>query len=382
MYKSVVKKNALRGVVLLLVIIVAFAYGVGVGLYHWPPAAQLQHLFVIKNAATTPSTKYKGEEELSKCSFTVPLIHGEKLLPAITTINDIYSANQSIFINVRDFNDAYKKIILLGTDSLTLDSGKTKILRVRFVLSGREYNAYAYGSGRSNCGQGKTAALIIPGSGLNQSQGIYNRDPKNYHNGIMDALEKRADDLFVFIKPNEDALAFHNGKKKLNNIFIVNYHLNRGSSYSASYIVQSLAIAKYLKSCYYKTIIAGLSQGGTAALLNALQSEPDIAIVASGYSVISEKAEGSGFDQIIIPGLYARWIERTKLVSAISKTRTHFLFTWGKQETGEYRIEAEEQRSCKILMGLPNVRCAIHNGGHIFPVEEIGAYLIGERGKK
>ncbi|MCX5829553.1 MAG: hypothetical protein NTV58_16400 [Deltaproteobacteria bacterium] len=368
-----------------MAIIAVFAYGVGVGHYRWPPYEQLKHLYVIMSASHVSDTNrsYMGEEELLQYAFTEPAIDGEKLLPAISTLSGIYRANQSIFTDVKNFNTAYKKLILLSMNSLSFDGGKTKIMQVRFALYGKEYNAYAYWLRNIDCGQGKTAALIIPGSGNNQSHAIYTRDPKNYHEGIIDALEKSAVDVFVFIKPNEDIIAFHDGKKKLNNNFIVNYQLNRGSSYSACYIVQSLAITKYLKSCYGKTIIAGVSQGGSAALLNALQSEPDIAIVASGYSMINGKAEWSGdLNQIIIPGSYARWTDITKLTSKISKTRTHYLFTWGKQETGLYKIEAEEQRSCKKLTDLPNVRCTIHNGGHIFPVEEIRAFLIEEQGQK
>jgi hypothetical protein len=35
-----------------------------------------------------------------------------------------------------------------------------------------------------------------------------------------------------------------------------------------------------------------------------------------------------------------------------------------------------------MFQKLPNVRCAIHSGGHIFPVKEIKAFLIEEKGKK
>lgn len=319
-------------------------------------------------------SEYQGEAELLQYAFTDPIIDREKLYPPITSLNGIYRANQSIFMNVSAFDDAYETLVLLGTDSLKLDGEKTKVLRVRFGLS-EESSAYAYGEQTTVCGQGNSATLIIPGSGLNQSSGIIEQDPKNYHDGVMDALKNRGD-LFVFIKPNEDILAFHDGTRKLNDAFVVNYHLNRGSSYSAIYLVQSLAMIKYLKSCYSRTIVAGLSQGGAAALLNALQSEPYAAIVSSGYSVINEKAEWSGFDQIIIPSTaYARLHDPAVLVEKLKRTPTKYLFTWGKEEKGTYRIEAEEQPSCKALETLPNVQCAIHDAGHLFPVAEIQSFL-------
>ena len=110
------------------------------------------------------------------------------------------------------------------------------------------------------------AALIIPGSGINQSSRIYGNDPSNYHFGIMEALGSSFN-KYVLIKPNEDCLAFHNGRQKLNNGFIINWLLDHEAFYSAHYITSSLAITKFLQDKYDKVVVAGLSQGGAAALL-------------------------------------------------------------------------------------------------------------------
>ena len=76
----------------------------------------------------------------------------------------------------------------------------------------------------------------------------------------------RGGGVYTFIKPNEDFLAWHDGNgKKLSGDFIWNWHLNREGSYSVSYLVQSLAFTKWMKGCFKKTLIAGLSQGGAAA---------------------------------------------------------------------------------------------------------------------
>ena len=151
-----------------------------------------------------------------------------------------------------------------------------------------------------------------------------------------------------------------------------NWHLNHGGSYSASYIAQSLAFSKFLKEKYSQLVVAGLSQGAQAALLNSLQSAPDAEVIASGYSVIYEKIEYAGWQQIIIPGI-SSVLRSDSLINRIKKMRTDFFLSWGKREYGTFRIEAEEQRACQALLALKsdNIECIFHDGGHVFPVQEI-----------
>ena len=85
---------------------------------------------------------------------------------------------------------------------------------------------------------------------------------------------------YTFIKPNEDCLAFYNGEGKVNIAFFVNWLLNNATSFSAAYIVSAMAITKYLQQRHDKVVVAGLSQGGGAALLTSLQSRPTAAVIA------------------------------------------------------------------------------------------------------
>ena len=130
------------------------------------------------------------------------------------------------------------------------------------------------------------------------------------------------------IKANEDYLAWHDGDGgKLTGEFIWNWHLNREGSYSVSYLVQSLALTKWLKGCSEEVILAGLSQGSAAVMLNALQSYPRAAIVASGVSLITSDTEWSGHNQIIsVPG-YAELYEEDNLLSALERTPTQWFFS-------------------------------------------------------
>lgn len=346
------------------------------------PAATSTLLFLVfccgigarhSRAQQSPSSSndYRGEEEILRSAFTDSLMPGEQIYPAISSLDGIYEANKSLLLPVEDFFDAYEKLEIVNASQLVLDQGSTKVLKLTYELADRQYDAYAYGPGDST--GASMAALIIPGSGLNVSSPIYKQDPSSYCFGILPALGDSCDN-YVFIKPNEDCLAFHDGKKKLHLNYFVNWLLENGSSYSACYIAGSLAVTKYLQERYDKVVVAGLSQGGRAALLSSLQSEPDAAIIASGFTVIRQKVQAAAHNQIIIPGLRSRF-GFDAIRSRIQQSPTRYLFTYGKKERGTYKMEAEERLTEKALSGCPNVECVSHSGGHVFPTEVIRKFL-------
>ena len=249
-------------------------------------------------------------------------------------------------------------------------------MRVRFEYQDRKHEAFAYGRLPAVCDGNNPASLIVPGSGLNQSLGIATGDKANYHHGILGALNAGGGEIFTLIKPNEDFLAWHDGNdRKIGNDFIVSWHLNREGSCSVSYLVQSLAFTKWMQDCFDRTLVAGLSQGGAAAMLNALQSEPNLAVVASGSSVINDLAEWSGHSQLIgVPG-YGALSSPEYLADQLKQSPSQWFFSWGKQEIGTYKIETEEQRTAKVISHLPNVTTHIFDGGHVFPPSEISQWL-------
>lgn len=147
-----------------------------------------------------------------------------------------------------------------------------------------------------------------------------------------------------------------------------------------SYLVQSLAFTKWMKSCFNKIVVAGLSQGGAAAMLNALQSKPTVAIVASGHSVINEKAQWSGFGGLVaVPG-YAELYHAVTLRKKLQATTTMWLFSWGHGEKGTYKIEAEERCTAKEIGVLANVSIVIHEFGHTFPIMFIQKFIKNHLG--
>ena len=199
---------------------------------------------------------------------------------ALTTLDDIYEHNATLLMPVDHFFTAYDNLQLESAESLVLDSGATQLLHVAYTLGGATYHGYAYAPAAPQTD--RPASLIIPGSGLNCSEPIFRKDPASYHDGIIDALGEGITN-YVFIKPNEDCLAFHNGAGKVNVAFFVNWLLNNATSFSAAYIVSAMAITKYLQGRHENVVVAGLSQGGGAALLTALQSKPTAAVIASGF---------------------------------------------------------------------------------------------------
>jgi hypothetical protein len=290
-------------------------------------------------------------------------------------LNDIYQRNQDIFFYQKDFDGVYERIEVLAISGDSFSNLKLPVVRVVYKVDGNEREAFAYGSLAGSC-RSKNVALIVPGSGVNQSSEIFLGDKDNYHFPIADTLRRLNFDTYVFIKQNEDFLAWSDGAgRKIHGYFIYNWHLNRGGSYSVSYLVDLLAIQKAFKICAKRTLTVGLSQGGGAALVASLQSSPDYAIIASGFSVINQWVEWSGPDQLVgVPGLDNLFVA-DDLRSTLRRSRTQWLFTWGRNETGTMRIEAMERRTANAVAGLKNVETVIHNRGHSFDAASIEAFV-------
>ena len=80
-------------------------------------------------------------------------------------------------------------------------------------------------------------------------QTTFTRNDKNYQCNIDDIVVNFGD-VFILVKPNEDFLAIHNGESKIKESEFVNHLLNSGGSYTAYYMLQGLALSKYLEARY------------------------------------------------------------------------------------------------------------------------------------
>ena len=365
-----------RYLIVALFVLGVFIYGVGVGLYKWMPFSTLLSIKQsVHQWVPVPAAGYHGERELLQYAFTDPVNEHDLYYAPIKNLAGIREANERVFISGEGYDTAYENLKVVFVDQLIRSQSAQPVVRVQFQYQGNQHEAFAYGVKPKDCSLTR-ANLIIPGSGLNQSHGIANGSIDNYHYGILDALNPVGGEVFTFIKPNEDYLAWHDGAgRKLNPNFIWNWHLNRTGSYSVSYLVQSLAVTKWLKECAEEVTLAGLSQGGAAVLLNALQSQPNTAIVASGHSVLNEYAEWGGVGQIAGITQLSELYDPDTLINYLQRSKTSWLFTWGKQERGTYRIEAEESYTSSEIARLPNVEAHLHQGGHEFPVAVIRQWL-------
>lgn len=368
-YKTI--SRAIRLLAILFILLTGFFWGAATVAYKITP---FNNLIGIYEKFQKKEQK-TGDEELLQYAFNDPALSSRSYFPNVRSLKDLQGLNQDIFISQEWFSSAFKEIRIGDTEEL-VDSEGHKIIKVSFQLNRRRFEAFAYGSKPENCGSKQVSVFVIPGSGFNQGFAIASRNDKNYHAGIFPLLDNGAVDPYVLIKPNEDFLSWTNGSgKKVTGDFIFNWHINRGGSYSVSYLTQALAVQKYLESCFKQTVIAGLSQGGFAALLVGLQSAPTTTIVASGYSVVTRVVEWSGPQQIIGVPNQAELYKPEVIKQALEESPTNWLFTWGLSEVGTHRIEARDLITFKILNPLTNVESIVHNGGHEFPMAEIYRFL-------
>lgn len=315
-----------------------------------------------------------NDADILRHGFIDPVAADWLLQEPIRTVAGVRAANDAIFMLADGFENCYECITVQGATELSDRKNTQHAVRVDFSYRGTGYTALAYGRLPSSCGAG-SAALVIPGSGLNQATSIINRDAANVHRGILDALGSISQ-TYALVKPNEDLSAWHEGNgSKLTGDMIWNYHVNRGGSYSVSYLAQSLAFVKWMKSCFDKTLVAGVSQGGAATMINALQSRPTAAVVSAGHSLLFDQVEYAGHNQLLnVPG-YAGLAKSANLVKALGDSPTSWLFTWGRADSDVYKVEADTGFTASYIRPLPDVDVSIHDGGHEFPVEDVRTFI-------
>lgn len=364
----------------LISVALAFSAGVAVGVHKLPPYALLSeanyYLQSWVSSLDNHDLDFDGDGLASAFSEDL-VIDGPLYYPPIEKAEDIRARNEKHFVEVAGFPEAYSNLEVLFYEQYNTPTDDYPVIRIQYSYLDKEREAFLYGVLPPTCAQTNLASLIVPGSGDNQSSAIWSNQRRNYHFGVRAALpNSSANHQYVLIKPNHDFLAWHNGRgKKLAGDFYFTWHLNQGGSYSASYLTDGLAAIKYLKGCYKKTAVVGLSQGGAAALIVSLQAEPDYAVVCSGHSFAFRNALASGRDQIVgVPG-YSNLFNQQTLVPKLLGPYSRYLFTWGLRERGVYGHEARVGPTLKYLNQLPNVSAVAHDGGHVFPVDEIQAFF-------
>lgn len=329
-------------------------------IYSFIAYSQLESKGHFDSIQQYPGENSSSQEELFiQDFFSAPLPKFSYLrYPAIENRQSLYNHINRFKINLSHIEIAFNRIKILDA------SFEDNILLLVYQYNQKTDTVFAYYKSAIEEKNKRNGIQIIPGSGLNQSSAIYYDEKNNYQRNIDD-ISQLYGDVYILVKPNEDFLAIHNGKKKLSEIAYINYLINLGGSYSAYYFIQSLVLSKYIKYQYEQLYLCGLSQGGLVALLNSLQSFPQKVIVASGYSILMDEAFLSSQDQFILPGFSSIYTaEGIKM--QMQDLNTEFLFTWGVQETGLYGLEAKEHMTAKFFSHLPNVRSYIHPKAHYY----------------
>ena len=353
----------------------------GIGAIRFVPAAVLFYLclpavFIASAQLSLPASIPPGLElEVLRPAFSDTLVTNDLVNPAVTNLNTLKMQLDSLLLAPDRFPNAFRDLTLGAPELVPIAHGTaTERLRLSFTL-GRPLDAWAYIRRSTNnpLGAARMAVLLIPGSGLNQSSAIARADPANYHGTIID-VAAAIGDTYLVVKPNEDFLAIHNGTNKLSEYFVYTGLINLGGSYSALYLAQTLALAKYLKGMYDGLLVVGLSQGGAAALLISLQAEPMGAVVASGYSILLQQIQYAACNQILLPGVDV-WFPQDRMRDLMTKMQTRYFFSWGRREADFYKIEAEAGPTPAFFASVSQFRAFIHDGGHAFPMPAVASFL-------
>ena len=185
----------------------------------------------------------------------------------------------------------------------------------------------------------------------------------------------REDNVYTFIKPNEDILAWHDGNGKKNGD---QFH-GELPSQSRWVLFRQLpravdGVHEVPSNLSAAARCCGLSQGGAATLLNAVQTQPTAAIIASGYSVIYDLASWSGHNQIIGVKEYGAWSQPQTSVP-LWQTRPPSSSSRGGGAISAATRSRRRNAARPLIEPLENVEVVIHDQGHIFPVAEIKAFL-------
>ncbi len=307
----------------------------------------------------------QSRDKWAVSAFDAPLISSNLVYDSITTIRSI-----SLFLKEKfpfedhELQSSYDKTkiedALLITDSL---------FKVSFSIKKKRDESFAYFKrGKLNP---EVAILMIPGSMDNQSTAIYNGAP-NYHNEYDNVFDLNAElgDSFLYIKPNEDILAIHNGINKLSQSALVPTLINNGKSYTANYFIQIVALIKALKLKYSQVIVVGLSQGGFASLMVSLLSKPDAVVVASGYSILFHELFYATMNQPIFSNLMT-YFSKEFIKRGIAQSKTKYLFSWEDSENPVYGYENKSLETFSYLRDTGKVEYYNLNRGHTFPPGDI-----------
>lgn len=310
----------------------------------------------------------------------------------VTSVSDLYQRLDSIFpFSATDFTSAYTSLQVSPSfhfdnhlnptfnhyyDSLgTVYYQHDPLIQLNYSLHQKNATSYFTYTPKKVSPDDEIAFLIIPGSLANQTSDVIRGT--GYHNlncYVKNTLQKFGD-VFILCKPLEDYRALQWNGKKFNSKdyvtpglrYIYDYLDSINHPYGTNYLIEVLSMLKYMNQHYKKVVLLGCSMGGYSALLGALNSEVDGAMIASGYSIHFDDIPALQFSvtQLFknLPLLYTDSLIKNKL----SESRTEYLFSYADQEDYWYQLEHDTQLTENFVGPLPNCAYFYNFNFHSFP---------------
>lgn len=261
-----------------------------------------------------------------------------------------------------NFGNAYKQIDPIYYLNFSLNNKTTK-----------SYFTYTPNLINSN---DSVAFLIIPGSNNNQTTDLI--IGTGYHNincYVKDYL-KTIGDTYIYTKPGEDFRAWIRNDQKLNTAdyvtsgaasFLYNYLNSINKPYGINYLIECIALIKYLNTKYKKVILLGCSQGGYATLLTSLNSTIDASIISSGYTINFDNSPNDIYSLQQNFGNLTTSLPDTAVKLGIKKSNAEFLFSWPNLDSYWYQLEHDSNPTQIYFTGLTNSNYYYNYTYHSFP---------------
>lgn len=332
--------------------------------------------------------------------FTEPLYNSPSLFPgtwylnnSITTVSDLYnSINNEFKFFDSEFPNCYENISIpnnMVKDNLVNPTMNyyfnnfgnaykqiDPIYYLNFSLNNKTTKSYFTFTPKALNSSDSVAFLIIPGSNNNQTTDLI--VGTGYHNincYVKDYL-KNIGDTYIYTKPGEDFRAWIRNNQKLNTAdyvtpgaasFLYNYLNSNNKPYGINYLIESIALIKYLNTKYKKVILLGCSQGGYATLLTALNATIDASIISSGYSINFDNSPNDIYSLQQNFGSLTPSLPDTAVKLGIKKSNAEFLFSWPNLDSYWYQLEHDSQPTQNYFTGLSNCNYYYNYTYHSFP---------------
>ncbi|HOZ52353.1 MAG TPA: T9SS type A sorting domain-containing protein [Chitinophagaceae bacterium] len=312
--------------------------------------------------------------------------------PEVTSVLDLNSKLLQIFkFNSGDFTNAYENMQVESNFEYDTALNQTfnsyyslygnayrqydPLIKLDFTLQGKTNTSYSTFTPTNIGIENEIAFFVIPGSNNNQTSEIIIGNGYHNTNCFLKNQLLNYGDVFVHCKPLEDYRALYWNSKKFNSgdyvtpvlNYVYNYQDSLDRPYGINYLIECLAMIKYLNAHYKKVVLIGCSLGGYSSLIASLNCPTDGCIISSGYTNFIETDSTFLYELSqnfkLLPYQYTNSIIKNK----ISESKSNYLFTWGNYDSYWYQIENATHNTESDFSDLDNCSYFYDYNHHAFP---------------